>query len=107
VTRSFTFTVGCPGAEAFDIWTREIPRWTRTSLTADRGPRAELIVEPRARGRIFERGQARPLGTISAWERPERFAYRITAPDAVVDVEVQFEDVGNGTTVVSIQRCEK
>jgi Activator of Hsp90 ATPase homolog 1-like protein len=105
----FEFTVGCGADEAFDTWTRRISTWWPVQHTRSRDRSTRVVVEPSVGGRIFERtptGEELQWGSVTTWEPPERFGYRwhiTSSPDEATEVEVRFTDIGNGTTVVTIE----
>ena len=106
-----TVSVRVPPAEAFDVFTREIDLWWRE------GPRyriagrrrGQLAFEPGVGGRLFETAllDAGPrvfvVGTILAWEPPERLAFEWRGvnfqKDESTQVEVTFRGVGECTLV--------
>jgi hypothetical protein len=102
------FIVRCTAAEAFDTWTKNISVWWPSQHTRSRERGTTIVIEPDIGGRIFERtstGEEFHWGSVTAWDRPERFAYRwhITSPpDEATEVDVRFADTGDGTTRVTI-----
>ena len=104
----FEFTVRCTPDEAFDTWTQKISTWWPTDHTRSRERDTTVVIEPEVGGRLFERkanGEELHWGSVTIWERPERFGYRwhITSPpEEATEVEVRFTDIGNQTTRVTI-----
>jgi hypothetical protein len=104
----FEFTVDCSAVEAFDTWTRRISIWWPKQHTRSRDPRTSVMIEPRVGGRLFERtstGEEFDWGSVTIWDRPERFGYRwhiTSSPDEATAVEVRFDDIDDGTTLVTI-----
>jgi uncharacterized protein YndB with AHSA1/START domain len=101
--------VACPPDHAFSVWTERTSLWWPRSHKTGDDPAAQVIFEPRAGGRIFERtrtGHEIDWGEITAWEPPHRLAYlwhiRAERADAT-DVEVRFFDRGDGTTRVEVE----
>jgi uncharacterized protein YndB with AHSA1/START domain len=106
-----TVSVRVPQADAFDIFTREIDLWWR------RGPRyriagrrrGQLSFEAGVGGRLFETVEAQGgphvfvVGTILAWERPDRLAFEWRgvnfAAGESTRVEVTFRAAGESTLV--------
>jgi uncharacterized protein YndB with AHSA1/START domain len=95
--------------EAFDVFTNEIDSWWR------RGPRYRFVggegtlrFEGGANGRLVETtpgsNEEFEIGRVLAWERGGRLAFewraRAFAPGEVTEVEIRFERVEGGTSVV-------
>ena len=59
-----SFEVACDQEHAFDTWTTRFGTWWPAGHTVSRRPRAEVVLEPVAGGRIFERT---PDGTEIDW----------------------------------------
>ncbi|MEZ5102100.1 MAG: SRPBCC domain-containing protein [Thermoleophilia bacterium] len=71
------FEVRATPAVAFATWTERIGAWWPRSHTLSREP-AAITFEPRAGGRIVERGPdgaEHPWGEVIAWEPPHRVRY--------------------------------
>lgn len=104
-----SFEVECPVEHAFSVWTDRTSRWWPRShtMTGERG--LEVVFEPRAGGRIFERtlaGTEVEWGEIQVWEPPRRLGYLwhiATDRDSATEVEITFVDQGNATTRVDIE----
>lgn len=103
-----TVDVACPPDHAFDTWTLRFATWWPRGHTVSGEADARIALEPMVGGRIFERtpdGREIDWGRITAWERPDRLAYRWhirrDAADAT-DVEITFVPVAGGTTRVEI-----
>ena len=104
-------SVKVPQARAFEIFTAGMSRWWLKTHTINptKSPIREILVEPRAGGRWFERGEDGSecdWGKVIAWEPPARLllAWQITGqwrfdPNLVTEVEVRFTPDGEGTTV--------
>lgn len=103
-------------ARAFEIFTAGASRWwlkTHT-ISATKSPIKDVVIEPRAGGRWFERGEDGSecdWGKVLAWEPPQAqgkgrllLAWQINAefrydPALVTEVEVSFTPETGGTRV--------
>jgi uncharacterized protein YndB with AHSA1/START domain len=101
------FTVACPPARAFEVWTAEISRWWPKGHSVSGDPGLTVTLEPRVGGRIFERtpqGAEHEWGEVLAWEPPQRLVYlwhlRFDRSDAT-EVEITFTG-GDETTVTIV-----
>ena len=108
--------VKVPTARAFEIFTGGASRWwlkTHT-INATKSPIKDVVIEPRAGGRWFERGEDGSecdWGKVLAWEPPYNqgagrllLAWQINAdfeydPSLSTEVEIRFTPVGRGTLV--------
>ena len=105
----FSFVVGCPPAHAFETWTSRASSWwpVEHTVSAERG--LEVVFEPRAGGRIFERtpaGAEIEWGRITDWDPPRRLVYQwhIAAdPTDATEVEIVFEAVEDESTRVEVE----
>lgn len=104
-----TFEVACPAEHAFETWTARIDSWWPADHTVSGLDEAEVILERRVGGRIFERtpgGDEHEWGEITAWEPPRRLGYlwhlRRDRADAT-EVEIRFTEREDGTTQVDIE----
>jgi hypothetical protein len=100
-----SFEVACPVAHAFDTWTRKIGSWWPADHTVSGAADAEIVLEPRAGGRIYERtaeGVEHEWGEVTLWEHPHRLGYlwhlRRDRADATA-VGTQFLAAGAATRV--------
>jgi uncharacterized protein YndB with AHSA1/START domain len=94
---------------AFEIFTAGMVRWWSKQYSINSSPISEIVIEPGANGRWFERGEDGSecqWGTVLAWEPPSRLilAWQITPswtydPNLVTEVEVRFIADGAGTRV--------
>jgi hypothetical protein len=94
---------------AFDVWTSRIGMWWPADHTVTGDAGAEVILECRSGGRIFERtadGGRHDWGEVTVWDPPTRLAYlwhlRRDRSEAT-DVDIRFLDAGDGTTRVEIE----
>jgi uncharacterized protein YndB with AHSA1/START domain len=100
-----TVEVACPAPHAFAVWTERISTWWPADHTASGEAEAEVFLEGRIGGRIFERtpdGTEHDWGEVTAWEPPDRFVYlwhlRRDRADAT-EVEIRFVPAGTATRV--------
>jgi uncharacterized protein YndB with AHSA1/START domain len=103
--------VKVPPARAFAIFTAEASRWwlKSHSISATKSPIKDVVIEPRAGGRWYERGEDGSecdWGQVLAWEPPSRLllAWQINAdfkydPSLLTEVELRFTPTGSGTLV--------
>ncbi len=104
-----SFEVGCPPDRAFAVWTAEIDRWWPADHTVTGSDDLTVVLEPRPGGRIYERtpgGIEHDWGEVTVWEPPGRLGYlwhlRRDRADAT-EVDIRFEDAGDGRTRVAIE----
>ncbi|HEX3970778.1 MAG TPA: SRPBCC family protein [Stellaceae bacterium] len=98
-------------ARAFDVFTAGAGNWwlKSHSINATKSPIKDVIIEPRAGGRWFERGEDGSecnWGKVLAWEPPTRLllAWQINSdfkydPALVTEVEIRFTPADSGTLV--------
>ena len=98
-------------ARAFEIFTAGASRWwlKTHSISATKSPIKDVVIEPRAGGRWFERGEDGSecdWGKVLAWEPPSRLllAWQINAdfkydPSLLTEVEIRFTPAASGTLV--------
>lgn len=70
-----TVIVEAPRAHAFEVFTRGIDSWWFRDHSIGTEPLQEVVMEPRAGGRVFERGihgAECEWGRVLAWEPPSR-----------------------------------
>ncbi len=106
-----TVRVAAAPARAFDIFANGTSRWwlKNFSISLTKSPIKDIILEPRAGGRWYERGEDGtecPWGQVLAWEPPSRLllAWQINHefkydPALMTEVEVRFTPDGSGTLV--------
>jgi hypothetical protein len=98
---------------AFKVFTRS-GWWPKShSILASKSPQKEVIMEPRAGGRWFERGEDGSecdWGKVIAWEPPVRLllAWSLISqfqydPNLVTEVEVKFIRESAGATRVELE----
>ncbi len=109
-----TFTVAAPREVAFRVFTERMTAWWPLgSHHIGAVPAVAVVLEPRAGGRWFERGDDGsecPWGQVLAWEPPTRLVldWQIAAtwqhdPALHTTVEVRFEARDPDTTVVHFE----
>jgi uncharacterized protein YndB with AHSA1/START domain len=104
-----SFVVDCAPEHAFATWTGRATTWWPKEHTVSHEPGAEIIFEPRAGGRIFERtvrGKEFDWGEIVDWDPPRRLRYRwhiATQPENATDVEISFRELAEARTLVVIE----
>lgn len=70
-----SFEAACAAPRAFELRTAEISRWWPADHTVSGEPDADVVLETRPGGRIFERtssGAEHDWGEVTAWEPPRR-----------------------------------
>ena len=104
-----SFDVACPMEHAFQVWTAKISHWWPADHTVSGAPDAEIVLEGRVGGRIFERaasGETHEWGEVTVWDPPRRVAYlwhlRRDRADAT-EVEITFVDRDGVATTVEIE----
>lgn len=104
-----SFQVGCPAEHAFAVWTTKISLWWPSDHTVSGQAEADIVLEPRVGGRIFERtasGTEYEWGEVTRWEPPRRLGYlwhlNRDRSDAT-EVDITFVDTGDATTRVEIE----
>lgn len=103
------FDVDCSPDHAFATWTGRATAWWPPQHTVSHEPGAEIVFEPRAGGRIFERtsgGHEIEWGAIVEWDPPRRLRYLwhiATEPRHATDVEIVFRELPNSATRVEIE----
>jgi uncharacterized protein YndB with AHSA1/START domain len=102
-------------ARAFEVFTAAMGRWWLRdySINPTRSPIAEVVIEPKAGGRWYERGEDGSecdWGRVLHWEPPKRLvlAWQINHRwqfDAALltEVEVRFEAQGARATEVRLE----
>jgi uncharacterized protein YndB with AHSA1/START domain len=110
-----TIRVQATPARAFEVFTTRMSRWWPPgySISPTKTPLAEVVLEPRAGGRWYERGtdgSECDWGRVLVWEPPARIvlAWQITAawqfdPTLLTEVEVRFEAHEPGTTEIKLE----
>lgn len=110
---SRSVSVPLPPERAFALFTERMTAFWPASHSIGSAPIAEVVVEPRAGGRWFERGDDGSecsWGRVAAWEPPHRLVliWQVGAdwrydPTLETDVEVTFTADDNGRTTVDLR----
>jgi uncharacterized protein YndB with AHSA1/START domain len=110
-----TIVVEAPRDRAFTVFTREIGRWWPKDHHILQGELAEMVFEPRAGGRVYDRavdGTECSWSRVLVWEPPARivFSWDITLQWAVEtdptrssEIEVRFVEETPGRTRVELE----
>ena len=108
-----TVAVKLPPARAFDLFASRMGDWWPRGRTVGKQPHVEIVLEPHAGGRFFERdaeGAEVRWGTVLAWRPPHRLllAWSLDRrfeydPSLVTEVEVTFDDAPDGGTIVRLE----
>ncbi|MBU6372539.1 MAG: SRPBCC family protein [Alphaproteobacteria bacterium] len=104
-----SLVVAAPPETAFAVFTARMGRWWPPSHSINAAPLADVVIEPFAGGRWYERGadgSTAPWGEVLDWAPPYRLvlAWRLDAtwtyqPALETIVEVTFTPDGAGTRV--------
>jgi uncharacterized protein YndB with AHSA1/START domain len=105
--------VAAPPARAFEIFTAQMGRWWNPAYSIGSSRQVEVIIEPRASGRWFERGEdggETAWGRVLVWDPPSRLvlAWQITAdwkfdPGFTTELEIRFQPDGGDATRVLLE----
>jgi uncharacterized protein YndB with AHSA1/START domain len=108
-----TLQVKAGQARAFEVFTTGMGRWWPPSHSIGKSPQKDAVMEPRAGGRWFERGEDGTecdWGRVLVWEPPSRvvLAWQISAewkfdPGLQTEVEVRFIAEGPKLTRVEFE----
>jgi hypothetical protein len=97
-----TVVVDLDAAEAFEVFTTEMPQWYRRGAASLGGPEKEtaLRLEPHVGGRVLRvdpDGTETATGQVTAWQPGARLGF---VDQRGTEVEVWFEPDGSSTRVV-------
>ena len=107
--------VDVPVERAFEVFTSDMSGWWPPEHHLLEGELAEIVLEPRAGGRIYDRGtdgSECQWARVLAWDPPHRlvFSWDIslqwtveTDPERTSEVEVRFTPEGTGRTKVALE----
>jgi hypothetical protein len=108
-----TIEVKASRSKAFDVFTRKFDAWWPKSHHIGKAPIAAAVIEPRAGGRWYERGEDGSeceWGYVIAWNPPDglTLAWQIDASfkyDAglLTEVEVRFIELSPALTRVELE----
>lgn len=104
-----TIRVRATPERAFEAFTAELGQWWPIETNSlDSENAAEIVLEPRHGGRLFQRqkdGSVIEWATVTTFDPPERLAlawYVGRGPDQASTVTVMFKDIGAGLTEVHL-----
>jgi len=89
----------------FDVFVRTIGLWWPRRISAGQEELAEVTLEPRLGGRVYETwhdGTEVGWGTIVAWSPPSGFTMNWTATPEPTEVELTFTTLGPALTRVAV-----
>jgi len=99
--------------KAFDVFTAGMGRWWPPSHSLLKAPRADVVIEPRAGGRWYERavdGSECNWGRVVSWEPPGRvlLAWQLTGewrfdPGFETALEILFLAEADGVTRIELE----
>lgn len=108
-----TIEVKATPARAFDLFTSRMGEWWPSGKTIGRNPHADIVIEPQAGGRWYERdaaGNETQWGRVLAWEPPGRvlLGWQINSQwhydaDFLTEVELTFAALAGGGTRVTLE----
>ncbi len=106
-------TVKAPPARAFAIFATRVSDWWPKGKTIGAAPHRDIVIEPHAGGRWFERaddGTECDWGTVLDYAPPGRLllGWKLNAqfkfdPDLLTEVEILFQAQPDGSTRVSLE----
>jgi hypothetical protein len=103
----YRFRVRCLPAEAFRLWTAAADAWWPMATHSVSGESdAQLVIEPRQGGRIFERlrdGRELEWGAVVVFDPPGRLVCDWLVGDTRTQLEVRFHGESDDTTVVEVE----
>jgi hypothetical protein len=101
--------LACSAEHAFATWSARFGSWWPRSHTVSGDPVADVVLEPRVGGRIYERladGTTIDWGEITRWDPPKGLAYlwhiRRDRADAT-DVELTFVPVDDRSSRLDVE----
>lgn len=103
-----TVFVRATPAQAFDFFTRDMPRWWPLAQNHVGPDPVQCLIEPRVGGHVFEQaadGRATIWGTVTAWEPPRllRFTWVVGLSAELAQlIELRFTPQNDGRTQVQL-----
>jgi uncharacterized protein YndB with AHSA1/START domain len=98
---------------AFELFSKHISDWWEKGKTIGKNPHVDIVIEPKAGGRWFERDAAGvecPWGKVLAWEPPHRLllGWQLNSvfeydPNFLTEVELTFVAQVGGSTLVTLE----
>lgn len=108
-----TLVVQATVQRAFEAFTGKIGSWWPSFASIGSSPQADVILEPRAGGRWYERGtdgSECEWGKVLTWDPPSRvvLAWQVNGnfrydPTLITEVEILFTAVGERATRVDLE----
>lgn len=110
-----SIVVEVPLERAFAVFTQDMGAWWNPDHHIIEAPFAEMVIEPRVGGHIYDRGTDGSVcrwATVLAYEPPTRFAFSwnigldwklLEDPERTSEVEVSFTAQGPGRTLVELE----
>jgi len=108
-----TVTVKAPPARAFKLFTERMGEWWEKGKTIGKNAHTEIVIEPKAGGRWFERdaqGNETNWGKVLSYDPPGRvlLGWQLTAkwqydPDFLTELEITFVATPGGGTEVRLE----
>jgi uncharacterized protein YndB with AHSA1/START domain len=99
----------CPPESAFSLYTERIGQWWPRAFTASGDNLADVVIEGRVGGRVYESdaaGGAYDWGIVTAWEPGRRVVQSWTLgmrTGGPTEVEVRFSAEGDGGASVFLE----
>jgi uncharacterized protein YndB with AHSA1/START domain len=110
-----SIVVNAPAERAFKVFTEDMQSWWPKEHHILESELAEMVVEPRVGGRIYDRGtdgSTCQWARVLAYEPPERFVFSWdigldwqieTDPERTSEVEIRFVPEGDERTRVELE----
>lgn len=108
-----TVEVKASPARAFELFAGHIGSWWPRGRTPGAKPHADVVIEPRAGARWFERdadGQETQWGKVLSWQPPHRLllGWQLNHkfqfdPGVLMEVDIHFEPLAAGGTRISLE----
>jgi len=103
--------VNAPPARAFEVFTARFDSWWPKSHHIGKAAVKEVVIEPRAGGRWYEKGEDGSeceWGKVLAWEPPSRviLSWHINSrfePDETLESEVEIRFIPDGANATRVE----